>query len=234
VFWLSRLLFGTAIFTPEGQSVALLSWLAQHPGPIIDQPILLGTKHRAACRQVAWRVPEEVANRRRQKLIAATRRKDGRMPSDERLAWCDWMIWVTNMPEDLLSPPEIAVLYRVHWQVELLFKRWKSLGLVAQLSGSVIRHQVWLWARLLAVVLQHWLLLASVWGELQGSLAKATSALQHHATLLIVSLNDPNALIATIERLGVMIRKTAKQNKRKNPSTFELLNNPSLLDYPLT
>lgn len=234
VYWLSRLLFGTAIFTPEGQSLALLPWLAQHSGPIVDQPILLGTKHRVACRLVACRLPEEVANRRRQKLIAATRRKDGRMPSAERLAWCDWTIWVSNVPAERLSPPEMAVLYRARWQVELLFKRWKSLGLVAQLSGSVTRQLVQLWARLLAVVLHHWLLLACVWGELQGSLAKATSALQRHATLLIVSLNDHDALIAAIERLGAMIRKTATQNKRRHPSTFQLLDDPSLLDYSLT
>jgi hypothetical protein len=30
------------------------------------------------------------------------------------------------------------------------------------------------------------------------------------------------------------IRSTAQFNKRKRPRTFELLNDPSLLEYPLT
>jgi hypothetical protein len=234
VFWLSRLLFGTAVFTPQGQRLSVLDWLAGQPGRLIDEPIRLGAHHRVECRLVAWRIPEEVANRRRQKLIAATRAKNGCMPSAERLAFCDWTILVTNVPNDRLSPREMAVLSRARWQVELLFKRWKSLGLVAQLSGSVTRQLVQLWSRLLAVVLQQWLLIGSVWGELHGSLVKASRALQRHAVLLMAALDSRDALIAVIERLGGLIRKTARQNKRKSPSTFELLNDPARLGYSLT
>jgi hypothetical protein len=234
VFWLSRLLFGTAVFTPRGHLPVLLDWLAGQPGRVIDQPILLGTQRRVPCRLVAWRVPEEVANRRRRKVIAAARAKDGRTPGAERLAWCDWTILVTNVPGDRLAPREMAVLSRARWQVELLFKRWKSLGLVARLSGSVTRQLVQLWSRLLAVVLQQWLLLGSVWGELHGSLLKASRALQRHAVLLIAALGSREALIAMIERLGRLIRKTARQNKRKNPSTFELLKDPARLGNSLT
>lgn len=234
VFWLSRLLFGTAVFTPDGQPLTLLRWLGEQPGVVVDQPIRLGTERKVPCRLVAWRVPEEVANRRRQKLFAESRRKDGRTPSAERLAWCDWMVWVTNVPADLLTPREIAVLYRARWQVELLFKRWKSLGLVAKLTGSVTRQLVQLWARLLAVVLQHWLLLTTVWGDLQGSLAKATRAIQRHAVLVIAALSDRDELTAVIRRLAALIRKTARQNQRRNPSTFQLLDDPSQLGYSLT
>ena len=46
------------------------------------------------------RLPEEQANRRRQKLIAEARSKDGRVPSKERLTWRDWTILITNVPAD--------------------------------------------------------------------------------------------------------------------------------------
>ena len=92
---------------------------------------------------------------------------------------------------------------------------------------QLTRQLVQLWSRLLAVVLQQWLLLGSVWGELHGSLLKASRALQRHAVLLIAALGSREALIAMIERLGRLIRKTARQNKRKNPSTFELLKDPA-------
>jgi hypothetical protein len=235
VFWISRLQFGTAVFTPEGQLLQLLDWLAQQPGPFVDQPILLGTERKVACRVVAWRVPEEVANRRRQKLIAAARRKDGRMPSKERLVWCEWTILVTNVAAERLTPREIAVLYRARWQIELLFKRWKSLGLIAELSGSTVaRQMVRLWSRLLAVLVQHWLLLTGVWGEPRSSLATACEAIRRHSMLLAVAVGDQTQLAAEIAHLGVILSVTAKQNKRKKPSTFELLNDPSLLDYSLT
>jgi DDE family transposase len=235
VFWLSRLQFGTGAFTPEGQRLPVLDWLGEQPGPFVDRPILIGTERKVACRVVAWRVPQEVANRRRQKLIAEARRKDGRVPSKERLAWCDWTILVTNVTADVLTAKEVAVLYRARWQIELLFKRWKSLGLIAELSGSTdVRQMIRLWSRLLAVLIQHWLLLSSAWGDPRRSLAKACEAIRRHAPILAAVVGEPTRLEVAIEGLGVILRATASQNKRKKPSTFELLNDPRLLEYSLT
>lgn len=232
IYWLSRLQFGTNVFTPQGQRLSLLDWLGDQPGPFVDRPILMGTERKVACRIVAWRVPQEVANRRRQKLIAETRRKDGRVPSKERLAWCDWTILVTNVAAEKLTAKEIAVLYRARWQIELLFKRWKSLGLIAELSGStVVRQMIRLWSRLLAVLMQHWLLLSSVWGNPRCSLAKACEAIRRNALMLAAAVSEPEKLAVAIEELGVILRATVRQNKRKKPSTFELLNNPELLEY---
>lgn len=234
VYWLSRLQYGTGVFSRDGVPLRLLEWLASQ-GPIVDQWILLGSERKVPCRILAWRVPEEVANRRRQKLIAEARRKNGRTPSAERLAWCDWMILVTNVPAEKLSPREAAVLYRARWQIELLFKRWKSHGRVAELSGSTVERQmVRLWSRLLAVIVQHWLLLSSVWGDGRTSLAKAGTAIRRLAMLLAVSLTSLETLTEAIATLNRVLRVTARQNKRRRPSTFELLTDPSLLEYSLT
>jgi hypothetical protein len=233
--WISRLQFGTAAFTPEGRRLPLLDWLARQPGPSVDRPILIGAERKVPCRVVAWRVPEEVANRRRQKLIAEARSKDGRVPSRERLAWCDWTILVTNVGDELLDPAEVAALYRARWQIELLFKRWKSLGLIAELAGSTeARQMVRLWSRLLATLVQHWLLLAGAWGDARCSLAKACEAIRRHIVLLVAPIGDATRLAAEIERLTVLLRSTARLNKRKRASTFELLNDPSRLEYGLT
>jgi hypothetical protein len=234
-FWISRLQFGTNVFTREGQRLALLDWLGEKRGPFLDEQILIGTERKVGCRIVAWRVPAEIANRRRQKLIAEARSKDGRTPTKERLAWCDWTILVTNVTADVLSAKEIAVLYRARWQIELLFKRWKSLGLIADLSGSTaVRPMIRVWSRLLAVLLQHWLLLSCVWGEPRCSLVKAFRAIQRQALTLAAAIGDPAKLSAAIEQLSVILCAKARQNKRKKPSTFELLNNPDLLEYSLT
>jgi hypothetical protein len=235
VYWLSRLQFGTSVFSADGQQLQLLDWLGKQKGPFVDRQILMGTERKVRCRIVAWRVPRGMANRRRQKLIAETRRKDGRVPSKERLAWCDWTILVTNVGAELATPQELAVLYRARWQIELLFKRWKSMGLIAELTGSTDERQmVRLWARLLAVLMQHWLLLCSVWGDPRCSLAKACEAIRRHALLLAVAIGDLAKLAVAIEELGVILRATARQHKRKKPSTFELLNDPQLLEYSLT
>ena len=162
---------------PTGEPLDLLPWLSTQSGRFVDQLVRLGQKQRFLCRLIAWRLPEEQAHRRRQKLCQESLHKYGKMPTAHRLAWCDWTILVTNVPQAKLTPAEAAVLYRARWQVELLFKRWKSQGLVAVLRGSTVERQmVGLWARLLAALVQHWLLLGSAWGNPTKSLNKVCKA----------------------------------------------------------
>lgn len=234
-YFLSRLQFGTAVLLRDGKSVDLLPWLAQHPGPFVDQPILLGQEQRLACRLIAWRLPQEQADRRRRKLRQETMSKKGREPSAERLAWCDWTILVTSVPVEMLTPKEATVLYRARWQVELLFKRWKSQGLVAELSGStVVRQMVRVWARLLAVVVQHWLVIGTVWGDPTKSLSKAYEAVRAFAGRLAAALNCLTELERVLDDIRAVMTKTCRRDKRSKPGTFELLNDEELLEFCLT
>ena len=230
--FLSRLQFGTHVLLPTGAAVDLLAWLAGQAGPFIDRPILLGQAERLACRLIAWRLPEDQVNRRRQKLRDAYRRKYGRAPSAERLAWCAWTILVTSVPVERLTPEEAAVLYRARWQVELLFKRWKSQGLVAALSGSTaVRQLVRVWARLLAVLVQHWLVIAGVWGDPTKSLGKACEAVRGFVGRLAASLAAGSGLEQVLFELCQVVALTCRRDKRAKPGTFELLNDVGLLEF---
>ena len=233
--FLSRLQFGTQVLLGDGSRVDVLRWLGKQRGPFVDQPILLGQEQRLACRLIAWRLPEEQANRHRQKLCQETRSKRGREPSVERLAWCDWTILVTSVPVEQLTPKEATVLYRARWQVELLFKRWKSQGLVAELSGStVVRQMVRVWSRLLAVVVQHGLVIGSIGGQAKKSLSKAYEAVRAFAGRLGAALLHPSDLERVLDDVGRTLAKTCRRDPRSKPGTFELLNDPELLDFRLT
>lgn len=233
-YFLSRLQYGTHVLH-VGLTVDLLPWLARQPGPFVDVPVLLGQDQRLPCRLMAWRLPVEQANRRRQKLRQETRSKKGREPSAQRLAWCDWTILVTNVPADLVTAKEAAVLYRARWQVELLFKRWKGQGLVADLSGStVVRQMVRVWARLVAVVVQHWLTVASVWGDGTKSLHKVYEAVRDFAGRLATAADCAAALAQVIQEMSATFAKTCRRDQRSRAGTFELLNDVELLDFRLT
>ena len=71
-------------------------------------------------------------------------------------------------------------------------------------------------------------------GDPRASLAKACEEIRSHALLLAVEVNDRVRLEAAIARLRIVLSTTAKQNKRKKPSTFELLKDASRLEYSLT
>jgi hypothetical protein len=234
-YFLSRLQPGTAVLTPDGVALDLLPWLARQPGPFVDQPVRVGKGQRLLCRLIAWRLPKEQAERRRRKLRRDYRDKYGSEPSAERLAWCDWTILITNVPAALLSPEEAAILYRARWQVELLFKRWKSQDRVALLSGSTeVRQLVRVWARLLAALVQHWLIVASAWGNPTKSLAKVAEAVREFAGRLAAGLDRRRELKWVLADLATVVAKTCRRDKRSKPGTFVLLNVASLLDFQLT
>jgi len=234
-YFLSRLQFGTTVMLPGGDAVELLPWLAQQPGPFVDQQVFLGKEQRLPCRLIAWRLPKEQADRRRRQLRQEMMSRKGREPSAERLAWCDWTILVTNVPVTMLTPEEVLVLYRARWQVELLFKRWKTQDLVAVLRGStVVRQMVGVWARLLAALVQHWLVVASVWGDATKSLSKVCEAVRAFVGRLAASLDQRMELEQVLIDLCATVAKTCRRNQRSKPGTFELLNDVSLLDFELT
>jgi len=234
-YFLSRLQFGTAVLTPDGQPTDLLRWLGKQTGPLVDQQILLGKEQRLPCRLIAWRLPAAQANERRRKLRLETMRKRGKEPCAERLAWCDWTILVTNVPAHMLTPAEAIILYRARWQIELLFKRWKSQNLAAVLSGSTpVRQMVRVWSRLIGAVIQHWLLLASAWGDPTKSWGKVFEAIRAFLGRIAAGLPRRRELQRALADLCGAIAKTCRRNQRRKPGTFELLNDSRLLDFRLT
>lgn len=232
VYRISRLAFGTEIMTPSGEPIERIADLFEGPVGVVDRAIVMGKEAGLACRVVIWRVPAEVANRRPQKRIATARGKGNAPPSRKRLDWCDWAIFVTNVPPERLTVEEVGTLYRSRWQVELLFKRWKSLGGIAEMTGSTVARQlVGLWSSLLAVLVQHWMLQAGGWGDRRCSHHKAWKVIRDQATHLAKALGGLENLSQEIDLVRSLLIKAARRDKRKQPGTFDLLNDPSLLEY---
>jgi len=234
-YFLSRLQYRTKLLHPNGSPVDLAKWLPKDTGCFLDKPMLVGKGKRFPCRVIAWRLPEKQAAERRSKLIQEYKNTYSKEPSAERLALCDWTILITNVPIPLMSAKEAVVLYRARWQIELLFKRWKSLGLVAQLQGSTtVRQMVKVWARLLAVLVQHWLTVDTVWGDPTKSLNKVCRVIQTFVGRLAAALKSLASLAdldCVLGELRTIVNKTCRRNKRSNPGTFELLNDIGRLEY---
>jgi len=233
-FWISRFKPATAVFDPDGRPLDLRGLLRRQPaGAALDIPVLLGAEERLGCRLIALRAPQEAAARRRQKAYEKAQ-KHGQVPTAEYLAWCDWTVFVTDCGPELLTWKEVVVLYRVRWQVELLFKLWKSHNGLA--SGRADRpperRMAELWGKLIAVVLQHWLLVATAWSDARRSLWKASGVIRDRVALLAEALGDPTRLEGVLVGMAEAIARVARVSGRKaHPSSFQLLNNPELLDW---
>jgi hypothetical protein len=85
-----------------------------------------------------------------------------------------WTVLLANVPTRLLSLEEALEIGRARWQIELLFKLWQSQGRI-DASTSARPHRVLceLYAKLVAMIIQHWVLLVSGSEQVDRSLVKA-------------------------------------------------------------
>lgn len=235
--FLSRIQFQTRLEV-DGHLLSAVAFLRGLAAELrqVDCPVHLGRDERLACRLIAFRVPEAVAARRRQKLRAA-RRKRGDQPSVEALDACGWYMLVSDLGEDRLSVAEAVVLYRSRWQIELLFKRWKSLCRIDLLDGRSDEHSMArLWIRLCAAVVQHYLVVGCCWraGEVP-SFAKVAARLRDLVEELCAAITSRGRIARLIEKLICKADQAARRTKRrKKPGWIELLRDPQKLEYALT
>jgi hypothetical protein len=231
--FISRLLFGTEVYDSDGEPLDLLAHLKGQPFGLVDREILLGASTRLRCRLVAIRVPFEVANRRRQQARDKAAKK-GRQPTEEYLELLGWSLFVTNCSEEELTWKAVVVLYRARWQIELLFRLWKSHnGLAKHREGAeALEVLAVFYAKLLGVLLQQWILVATAWPRERRSLPKAARALAEMVKEILLVLRDSAALEAALLRLRDLVERLGGTTIRhKEPSHAQLLEDPDLLDW---
>jgi DDE family transposase len=227
-YFLSRLDPTCLLFDEAGQPLELLSWL-QQGAACMDEPIHLGKQHRLPVRLIALRVPQEVAEARREKMQREARDR-GQSISARRLALADWTLLITNVPSHLLNPTQALVLAKARWQIELLFKLWKQDGELDCWCGK----KPWailceLYAKLIALVFQHWLLLVGCWEAADRSLVKAAQVLRAWVPLLAAAWRGWISFPCVVQHLRCLLASGCRINPRKKrPNTYQFL-----LGHPL-
>jgi len=234
-YFLSRIQHTTTVRVDGHRQGDVVNWLNQQTTSVVDQWIEIGTQHRLHCRLIAWQVPQEQAGRRRQKARLDAKQR-GREPTAATLAACEWTFLITNVSAAQLSTREVMILYRARWQIELLFKRWKSIGLIAELSGrNDVERMARLWARLCAALIQHWLTVMVGWNSDHcWSLVRIANRVGELAGELIAGLCGDWDVATVLERFARRIGRIARRNSRSKPGTLELLRDPDRLDYVLS
>lgn len=116
------------LYTKDGQRFSVLPWLKtlQQPG---EQAIWFETPQgRFQLRLIAAPLPDEKAQQARRKAKEKNQRKQRRHhPTEETLFAAGYILLLTNLPVESWPIPLVLGVYTVRWQIELLFKRYKSL-----------------------------------------------------------------------------------------------------------
>src|ERR1017187_6327428 len=211
---------GAYLLMPLPHSLTL--WLAPAP----DQPEALLDLGAALNANL------ESAARQRQGLRESMR-KQGRTPSAKALQLAGWLLLLTNAPEAKLPSAMMSYVYRLRWQVELIFRQAKSvLRLDKTESQNPSRVQSEIWARLIcAVLLFSWHAQASAecWRRYacEASFEKLIRMMQHWGhSIARAFLGGPAGLLQELKSLWTNLLVNARKGRQKSrPTTWENLFN---------
>jgi hypothetical protein len=142
------------LFHLDGRRFDLIAALPSQGAAVVEHAVRVGAGHHGvAARLVIARKPPAATEHQHKKLRRKASRKGHRTDPRTLLA-AGFMMLLTSLPTSSAIAEEVVRLYRMRWQIELAFKRLKSLGGFADLQASDPRlARSWLLAHLIAAVL---------------------------------------------------------------------------------
>jgi hypothetical protein len=92
----------------------------------LDKQVFIGEKDKLPVRLIIELMPEAEVIKRIKK-VEKENKKRGNKTSEKYKNRAHFNLFITNIKEDIIGPGEISKIYKLRWQVELVFKVWKSI-----------------------------------------------------------------------------------------------------------
>jgi len=228
-FLISRLHSKILVFEPNGKEVSfskLYRKMTLDKQSQMELQVFIGQKEKLPIRLVIDVVPEEIYQNR---LIKAQKeaKKKGYMVSDEFKARARFNLMITNILQDQLPCFQVYQLYKIRWQVELIFKTWKSTYGINKIHPmNYHRLMCLLYAKLLLIIingqvinlLQRWFY--RMYGKLL-SRTKCFKTLSNYFYKIRKELINPDQKINSfLQSLACLISKNHWMEKRKNRTNY--------------
>lgn len=129
---------------------------------------LYGGDNKFKTRMILEMLPDDVVSERIRK-IKAEAKKNKSNPSAEHMARAYFNIFITSVSPDILPKEKVRELYCLRWQIELVFKTWKSFGELHKTKKmKYARFVSSIYARLIMLMLNwkiFWELLLKKWAS---------------------------------------------------------------------
>ncbi len=122
VHFVSRLKYGVTITDQHEKPILLKKLLKQKGG--VDRWVYIGKEKKIWVRLVMVPVPPQEAA---EKIRKAKQDRDARLNhSKEYYQWLTFNIYITTVDKDIWTAMQVYKAYSVRWQIEIIFKSWKS------------------------------------------------------------------------------------------------------------
>jgi hypothetical protein len=105
-------------------------------GEIYEEQVFLGYEKRWPARLVVVKLPADKAAKREAKMLKHRKRK-GKKVTAQALSLNCINIYITNLCAKDWSGEQIFQLYTIRWQVEIMFKAWKSVYEIDEVKKNI-------------------------------------------------------------------------------------------------
>lgn len=124
------------------------------PGEALEIPkVYLGKKQKFATRLVVYKLTEEQTEKRL-KARAVSEKKKNIKYRDRTKRLAGLSVYITNIPQEQAAKELVHDLYSLRWQIEVLFKTWKSMFHIDQCKPiKVPRFECHVYGQLIAILL---------------------------------------------------------------------------------
>lgn len=157
-FFVSRLNTSVLVFEAEtAEKIGFRRLYEQMCGQKVTRceiQVLVGKVKQVKLRLIVEIVPEQVYEERIRKVNKNNKEK-GWTTSEDYKSRCRFNLFITNVPAESLSIEDTMLLYRLRWQVELMFKNWKSVCKIDKIPPMKYeRFACLLFAKLILIMLK--------------------------------------------------------------------------------
>lgn len=155
-YFISRFKRGVSAYTPQGKPIMdmyryLIKRCKGNFGA--DVEVVLGYAERYKVRLIAAKAPKQVHQQRLRELKNYAAKHSTKV-ADEAKQLAKLTILITNIPYEMVPAEGTGTLYRIRWDVELIFKAWKSQIHIDMISGyNVRRIECFIISKLICILL---------------------------------------------------------------------------------
>lgn len=196
----------------------------------LDKIVYIGACEKYKVRLVIEEMPEDKINERIRKAKKEAKKKK-RTLKKETIARAALNLFVTNVDKEILPVSNVRSLYRLRWQIELMFKVWKSVGEISKIKKmKVERFETYLYVKLLWLMI-NWRIIWQIQIQLWKEKGILVSFIKAHKTMLDrmdqfrdVVINKTNNLVEFINDIYLLSPRNHKLEKKKGKlSTMEII-----------
>jgi len=237
-FLLCRLQYNVNVYEMKDNSYAALDFvklrtvMRQNKLAVIEKEVYLGSVDRLKLRLIIQLLPDEIVAQRLRKAQRNNKKKGRGQLSKQYKARAVLNLFITNTTEHQIPLTAVGSFYRLRWQIELMFKIWKSLCHIDKVKQvKKERLECYIYAKLIGIVLS-WQI---IWAVAKFTLAKDNKALSYHKafkTMRRVKLTQLRAILfggkGSISQFMIEFYNLSKikhllEKKQQKPTSIQIL-----------